>query len=392
VILDSFNNYYQIRKFKAAQARLANRPAGNYLYPAIQMTNACNKQCRACLRSANSDVAKVEYDVFEKYLGDLRNLSESYHLEYQFVTGGEPTIWKSQGFDIVDVLADLFELNLIKTIAMPSNGKVFEDINFAREFFKRLSSRINGTIIVGISIAEYQENLTDSGYVAMDNLIKLSKEPGMKFFPVILVTLSVDDDTDQRLRKIYPGVVQRVTPLAPLGDASDMKDISPSLSLKGRNKDALGSFYPYYKEDVVAKLKISPKDFDRMPNAKIIDGLSLHAHCGASPFVDDKWHYCLPYKDDPRYDLCNIGEMREGTIPDFLNDAGVLNCFRAEGLITALKDHKKSLKKDTREKLEEFFKPSVKVSIAYRGCMVCKAMHDIGVVEELLHEHSDCKR
>lgn len=392
MILDSFNNYIQIRRFKAAQARLANRPASHYLYPAIQMTNACNKQCKACLRSANSDIEKVEYDIFEKYLGDLRNLSESYQLEYQFVTGGEPTIWKSQGYDIVDVLANLFELNLITTISMPSNGKVFEDMNFARDFFKRLSSRINGTMIVGISIAEYQENLTDSGYVAMDNLIKLSKEPGMKIFPVILVTLSVDDDTDTRLSKIYPGVMQRVTPLAPLGDASDMKDIAPSLSLKGRKKDPLGSFYPHYKADVVSKLKISPKAFDRMPNAEIIDRMSLHAHCGASPFVDDKWHYCLPYKDDPRYDLCNIGEMREGTIPDFLNDAGVLNCIRAEGLITSLQDHKKSLKKDTREKLEELFKPSEKLSIAYRGCMVCKAMHDIGVVEELLNEHSDCKR
>lgn len=392
MILDVFNNYYQIRKFKAAQARLAGRPASNYLYPAIQMTNACNKQCKACLRSANSDVAKVEYDVFEKYLGDLRNLSESYNLEYQFVTGGEPTIWKSQGFDIVDVLASLFELNLIKTITMPSNGKVFEDINFAREFFTRLSSRINGTMIVGISIAEYQENLTDSGYIAMDNLIKLSKEPGMKFLPVILVTLSVDDDTDQRLTKIYPGVLQRVTPLAPLGDASDMKDISPSLTLKGKNKDALGSFYPHYKEDVMNKLKISGRDFDRMANSEIIDRMSLYTHCGMSPFVDDKWHYCLPYKDDPRFDLCGIGEMREGTIPDFLNDAGAINCFRAEGLISAVKDHKKNLTKDTREKLEELFRSSSKVSIAYRGCMVCKEFYDIGVVKELLNEHSDCKR
>lgn len=392
MILDVFNNYYQIRKFKAAQAKLADRPAFNYLYPAIQMTNACNKQCKACLRSANSDVTKVEYDVFEKYLGDLRNLSESYHLEYQFVTGGEPAIWKSQGFDIVDVLASLFELNLIKTITMPSNGKVFEDINFAREFFTRLSSRINGTMIVGISIAEYQENLTDSGYIAMDNLIKLSKEPGMKFLPVILVTLSVNDDTDQRLGKIYPGVFQRVTPLAPLGDASDMKDLSPSLTLNGKNKDTLGSFYPHYKDDVMNKLKISGRDFDRMANSEIIDRMSLHTHCGMSPFVDDKWHYCLPYKDDQRFDLCRIGEMREGTIPDFLNDAGAINCFRAEGLITAIKDHKKNLTKDTREKLEELFRSSSRVSIAYRGCMVCKAFYDIGVVEELLNEHSNCKR
>ena len=389
-MLASFRNYMQMRKWKVSQAGKIVLP--NNLYPAIQMTNGCNKQCRACLRSANSKVAKVEYDVFEKYLGDLRNLAESYSLEYQFVTGGEPTIWKSQDKDIVDILAALFEVNLIKTISMPSNGKVFENIDFARDFFKRLSSQIDKKMIVGISIAEYQENLSDSGYIAMDNLIRLSQEPGMKILPVILVTLSVDDDTDKRLSKIYPGVFQRVTPLAPLGDASDMKDLSPSLSLSGKNKDALGSFYPYYKKDVMKKLKVSGREFDRMPNKAIIDRLSLHTHCGMSPFIDDKWHYCLPFKEDARFDLCGIGEMREGTIPDFLDNAGLLNCIRTSGILTAVDEHKKDLSPETMKKLEELYRPSSKVSIAYRGCMVCKAMYDIGAVGELIDGHSDCKR
>ncbi|MGL4370507.1 MAG: hypothetical protein ACRCUT_12670, partial [Spirochaetota bacterium] len=322
--------------------------------------------------------------IFEQYLEDLKRLAASYSLEYQFVTGGEPTIWKSQGKDIVDILASLFEMNLIKTISMPSNGKVFENIDFAREFFKRLSSQIDKKMIVGISIAEYQENLSDSGYVAMDNLIRLSREPGMKILPVLLVTLSVDDDTDKRLGRIYPGVFQRVTPLAPLGDASDMKNLSPSLSLSGNNKDALGSFYPYYKKDVMKKLKISGTQFDTMPNAAIIDRLSLYAHCGMSPFIDDKWHYCLPFKENERFDLCKIGEMREGTIPDFLDNAGFLNSIRSRGLLTAVDEHKKDLSPEALQKLEGLYSPLSKVSIAYRGCMVCKAMSDIGVVGELI--------
>jgi uncharacterized Fe-S cluster-containing radical SAM superfamily protein len=371
-----------MKKREAYQAGRTALP--NKLYPAIQMTNGCNKQCKACLRSANSSVAKIEYDVFEKYLCDLRNLSESYSLAYQFVTGGEPTIWKSQGKDIVDVLASLFKLNLITTISMPSNGRVFENIDFAREFFKRLSSQIDTKMIVGISIADYQENLSESGYIAMNNLIRLSREPGIKIFPVILVTLSVDDDTDKRLRKIYPNVFQRVTPLAPLGDASDMKDMAPSLSLSGNNKDPLGSFYPYYKKDVMKKLKVSGREFDRMPNAAIIDRLSLYAHCGMSPFIDDKWHYCLPFKENPSFDLCGIGDMREKTIPDFLNNADFINCIRTRGILTAVDDHKKDLRSEALQKLEEMYSPSSKVSIAYRGCMVCRAMHDIGVIGELI--------
>ena len=107
-MFSSFQNYMQLLKWKVSQPRRA--ATADRLYPAIQMTNGCNKQCAACLRSANSAVEKIEYDVFQRYCGDLRRLSESYSLDYQFVTGGEPTIWKSQGKDIVDVLPALFSM------------------------------------------------------------------------------------------------------------------------------------------------------------------------------------------------------------------------------------------------------------------------------------------
>jgi hypothetical protein len=254
LIFADFYNYFQIRKWKSY---LRKQNAPQILYPAIQMTNGCNKQCRGCLRSANTNAKKTGYDTFNKYLDDIRNLSGAYIPEYQFVTGGEPTIWKSQGKDIVDALCALSDLKLIGTIYMPTNGKVFEDIVYAREFFKRLSSGTDRDVTVGISISEYQENLGESGYIPLDNIIRLSGEPGMKIFPLILVTLLVDDDTDIRLKKIYPGIFQRVTPFAPLGDASDMTDSAPSLSLSGKKRDTLGAYLPHFKKEVMNKLKIS---------------------------------------------------------------------------------------------------------------------------------------
>jgi len=274
---------------------------------------------------------------------------------------------------------------------MPTNGRKFEDINYTRDFAKRVSARISRNITVGMSISKHQDNLGESGYIAADNLVRVSKEPGMKINPIFLVNLTTDDDTDIRLKKIYPEVFQKVTPFAPFGDASEMDDLAPSLCLTGKNKDALGSFYPYYKQDVMNRLKISGREFNRLPNAEIIDRLSLHTYCGMSPFVNEKWHYCLTFKDDPRFDLCAIGEMREGTIPDFLDNAGLLNCIRAEGLISGVNEHKNELTPETRYKLEELYSPSSKVSIAFRGCMICKAMYDIGVVKELIDGHSDCK-
>ena len=206
-MINSYRQSKKLGKFLREQAVFKN------LYPALQMTNGCNKQCEGCLRSANASAYKIKDVEFDRYLEDLRRLGEFYLLKYQFVTGGEPTIWKSGGRDIVDVLTSLFNLNLIEIISMPSNGKTFEDINYTREFFRRLSAGINGKAIVGISISEYQQNLGESGYVAMDNLLTVSREPGIKLVPVILVTLLREDDTDRRLKKIYPGVFQRVTPL-----------------------------------------------------------------------------------------------------------------------------------------------------------------------------------
>ena len=373
-------NYFQIRKLKFY---LKKKNAPQILYPAIQMTNGCNKQCRGCLRSANTSSQKTDFTSFLKYSDDLKSLSTAYIPEYQFVTGGEPTIWKSDGKDIVDVLITLSDLNIIGTIFMPTNGKVFEDMTFARNFFKRLSSGVNNKVTVGISISEYQENLGESGYIALDNLIRLSKEPGMKIYPLIMVTLSVDDDTDKRLAKLYPGVFQRVTPFAPLGDASDMTDRAPSLNLAGKKKDSLGAYLPHFKKDVIQKLQISAGEFDTLTNVEIIDKLSLHAHCGTSPFIDNKWHYCLPFKDDPRFDLCGIGEMKAGTIDNFLDNAGLLNCIRAEGLLSGIEEHKNDLTPETRDRLETLFITGAGVPVAYRGCMACKALYDVGVISEL---------
>ncbi len=354
------------------------------LYPAIQMTAACNKQCRACLRSANADSLKIQSGTFDMYLDDLRVLAAVHEIKFQFVTGGEPTIWRSNGRDTVDVLASLFNLKLIETITMPTNGKLFEDMNYARDFFTRLSAQIDRRMVVGISIAGYQENLTESGCVALDNLLSLSKEPGMKFMPVVLVTLPVEDDIDQRIKKIYPGVFQRVTPLAPMGDAIDMSDECPALSLSGNDKSSVGSFLPYFKKDVMGKLKVSSDEFDSMDNSVIMDRLSLHAHCGASPFIDGKWHFCLPFKEDSRYDLCGIGGMKADTIERFLERAPFLNRIRTDGLLTAVNEHRVLLSHETGERLDSLLAGKSKVSVAYRGCMVCRALYDIDVIKELV--------
>lgn len=389
MIKETLFNYRQKRDYEKAKK---NPPPKSDFYPALQVTNGCNKQCKGCLRSANSSSYKISSDQFGHYLEDLKRLGTVADIKYQFVTGGEPTIWKSNGMDIVDLLASLSDLDMIELITMPTNGKNFEDLNFTREFFKCLSSRINRKAVVGISISEYQENMSESGYVAMDNLLTVSREPGMKVIPVILVTMAADDDIDLRLKKIYPGVIQRVVALAPLGDAEGMDERFPSLSLHGCDKEPLGRFKPYFKKEVVEKLGISAGDFDEFPNSSIIDLLSLHAHCGDSPFVDDKWHFCLPFKEDARFDLCEVGQMQSDTISGFLKDASIIRCIRAEGLLSAIGEHKDELSPEKRERLGYLYSPHTRLSVAYRGCMVCKRMHEEGIIQELMNGDSSSKR
>ncbi|MCP4601985.1 MAG: 4Fe-4S cluster-binding domain-containing protein [Proteobacteria bacterium] len=353
------------------------------IYPALQITDACNKKCRACLRMPISNKHRLKYDKYKMYLRDLVRVSKTHKIEYQFITGGEPTIWKDRNRDITDILASLDELKLVKTVTMPTNGKLFENRDTARDLLKRISERIDSYIMVGISVAKYQENFNENGCEALENIVSVCEDPQVKIMPLALVTLSTDDDTSERLYAQYPYVFQRVTALAPLGGGSDMSEECPSISLSGNDKSSAGAFLPHFRGDVTKKLKITDDEFNQMPNAEIMNRLSLYCNCGKSPFITDKWHYCLPFKGNSKYDLCRIGEMREDTISDFIAERPWLESIRERGVLAAVEEYKGSLSAEVSNKVDQMLSNSTRVSVAYRGCMVCKEFADIGVWEEI---------
>ena len=353
------------------------------IYPALQITDACNKQCAPCLRYANTKSYKLRYDQFLAYLGDLETLSQTYAIGYQFVTGGEPTIWRDDGKDIVDVVKAVDDLECVRAVVLPTNGKVFEDAERARELLSRLSGATLRKTIISISIADYQNNFDEHGCKAFDNFVSISKEVGLNAMPILLVTLSVKDDMGERVSAKYPKVGQRVSALAPLGGATSMKEKCPSLVLSGKDKSTLGSFLPYFKRDVVAKLGVSEKDFYTMPNAEVMDRLSLFNNCGRSPIIGERWHYCVPFIDNPHFDLCEIGEARKDTLANFLGQNPLVRSFREKGILTTVHQYRGRLSRESTERLDEMLNSPQGVSVAYRGCMICKELHDNGVAEEL---------
>ena len=353
------------------------------IYPALQLTDACNKRCRVCLRVPGEQSHHLDRDTFFHYLEDIDRVSSVYPLGFQFVTGGEPTIWKDNGMDVVDVLSALSKNSKIRSITLPTNGKLLGKKDFAEAFLERLSRSVSQTIIIGLSIAEYQENLIDGNCKALDHLMAQTAKPGNKIFPVTLVTLSKKDDTDKILKQNYPDVIQRVTPLAPLGAGENELNECPSLSLAGSDKTDLGAFSPYFMNDVTSRLKISENEFAAMPNREIMNRLSLFAHCGRSPFIDKVWHYCLPYRENPDFDLAPVGKMKENTLDEFLAGMPFLQRIRKMGVLDAADAYKDRLSGSAREKLDRLFSSDRKVSVAYRGCMICKELAALGIWQEL---------
>jgi hypothetical protein len=354
------------------------------IYPALQLTDACNKRCRVCLRVPGEQSHHLDRDTFFHYLADIDRVSSVYPIGFQFVTGGEPTIWKDNGMDVIDVLSALSKSGKIRSITLPTNGKLLEKKIFAEAFLERLSNSVSQTIIIGLSIAEYQENLIDGNCQALDHLIARTAKPGNKIFPVTLVTLSKKDDTDKILKQNYPDIIQRVTPLAPLGAGENELEECPSLSLAGSDKTNLGAFFPYFMKDVTSRLKISEDEFAAMPNREIMNRLSLFAHCGRSPFIDKTWHYCLPFRENPDFDLAVVGKMKENTLDEFLAGKPFLQRIRKMGVLDAVETYKDRLSGSTRKKLDHLFSPDHKVSVAYRGCMICEELATLGIWQELM--------
>lgn len=355
------------------------------LFPALQLTSACNKRCKSCLRPPDEKPYTITGERFNKYISDLEAFSVSREIKYQFVTGGEPTLWRDHDMDIVDALTAFHELGFIGVLSMPTNGKRFEDLRFTRDFVKRLSEKTARPTVIGMSIATYQENLTERGYTALDNLLSACAEKGSQVVPIILVTLSVTDDTYDRINKIYPNVFKRVTALAPLGVASQSTEC-PSLNLNSSDKTPLGSFLPHFKRDVMSKLRLSEDDFYALPNAVVMDKLSLFNNCGDSPFIDDHWRYCLPFREDARFDLGPIGKVNANCIDRFLQANPAIRAIGKSGIVTAVKAYRSKLSTDTAEKLDALLNGQSLVPVAYRGCMLCKKLAELGVIDELI-EH-----
>lgn len=355
------------------------------LFPALQITSACNKRCKSCLRPSGEKPRKMSEEALFSYLSDLSACSASREIKYQFVTGGEPTLWRDSGLDIVDALAAFHGLDCIGILTMPTNGKRFEDLDYTRDFIGRLSKKASRPTVIGVSIATYQENLTDSGYTALDNLLSVCADGQAKAVPIILVTLSVDDDTYDRLDKIYPQVYKRVTALAPLGVASRSTQC-PGLDLGSSDKAPLGAFLPHFKRDVMGKLRLSESEFYALSNDVLLDRLSLFNNCGDSPFIDDRWHYCLPYREDARFDLGPVGAIEADCFDRFLQANPVIRAIRENGIVTAARAYRHALSASSAEKLDGLLNGKQSVSVAYRGCMLCKKLGEIGVMDELLEQ------
>lgn len=87
--------------------------------------------------------------------------------------------------------------------------------------------------------------------------------------------------------------------------------------------------------------------------------------------------------EDIRFDLCNIGDFKNNTITGFPDLAPFMRAYREDGVLSAVSGLKDKLIPETRGKLDHLLSADQAYIYCLQGSMVCKAMYNIGVVNEL---------
>jgi MoaA/NifB/PqqE/SkfB family radical SAM enzyme len=107
----------------------------------------CNLKCLHCYANASTDKEKLSYKVFSRIIKEAK---DNWGAHFFVITGGEPTLWKDQGYTLLDIA----ERNQDCLFLVYTNGTLLHG-----ETLKRLSKLCN--ILPAISV-EGMEEATDA--------------------------------------------------------------------------------------------------------------------------------------------------------------------------------------------------------------------------------------
>ena len=207
----------------------------------VSLLYKCNFSCEHCgyiyVGDAEDHIIRPGYRLAWSQvltaIEDCVSLKNSYwNMNY---TGGEPTLWKEEGKDLVDILIATAKAGVLPTYN--TNGSYFEDYERSYEFFHRYLGHTDTPLKTFISMDKFHKNYNQETGRAkcLDTLLKvletfpLEQRELLPVHIVIIVTKDPNSSLPEEMKKHYGsrGITFGDFPMLNIGKARNLKDQLP---------------------------------------------------------------------------------------------------------------------------------------------------------------------
>lgn len=207
----------------------------------VSLLHKCNFNCEHCgyiyVGDAEDHIIKPGYRLTWNQIltaiRDCASLENSYwNMNY---TGGEPTLWKEDGKDLLDVLVATAKGGALPTYN--TNGSYFDDYGICRDFFRRYLDSTDIPLKTFVSMDNFHRNFDpETGRAkSLDHYLKVletlpaTQRSLLPLHVVIIVTKDPNSSLPEEMKKHYGsmGITFGDFPMLNIGKAKNLKDQLP---------------------------------------------------------------------------------------------------------------------------------------------------------------------
>lgn len=260
----------------------------------IFLLEACNFDCPHCVREDEpmDRGYRLSFRQLQSCLADCRALGT---VERVHFSGGETTLWREGGLDLVDLLIEIAGSGF--TPGFVSNGSTFCQYERCLDFFGRYVAVSKVPLRFYLSIDTFHENFEpETGRApCLDNVLRCKRElPAEKSDllgdPEVMVAVSKDRASllpDEMVAHYESqGVRFGFNPLRSIGKARSMRDLCPDLD--SGDPDDLGAYRRYAPAE---RRKTPRRESQRLrADFPILIGDDYYVHIGSrGDLRDHQW-------------------------------------------------------------------------------------------------------
>ena len=219
---------------------MAQRPMFSHLL-SIALLHKCNFNCEHCgyiyVGDKEDHIIKPGYQLtWEQVTTAIKESiaieGTKWNVNY---TGGEPTLWKENSKDFMDLLIETAHFGV--HTSYNTNGSYFDDLDKCREYFNRYLENCDAPLATFISMDKFHKNYDEEKGRAksLDNVVKVLSElpeEKRKRLPVYVITIVTKDPNSSlpaEMKEYYGkyGIIIGDYPMAPIGKAKLIADQIP---------------------------------------------------------------------------------------------------------------------------------------------------------------------